>query len=113
MPNSPRPELADVGVELGEGVGAGGGVRVGGGEARVLDVGRVLTNEKRVLIVLTNERSASPGCGSSSVKSWRCSSTIWRHDYIIVNLEWLYNFQSGDMVILLEVPPSHELVVVK
>ena len=38
----PRPELADVGVELGEGVGAGGGVRVGGGEARVLDVGRVL-----------------------------------------------------------------------
>ena len=37
-----QPELADVGADLGQGVLAGGGVRVGGGEARVLDVGGVL-----------------------------------------------------------------------
>lgn len=37
-----QPELADVGADLGQGVLTGGGVRVGGGEARVLDVGGVL-----------------------------------------------------------------------
>ena len=40
--NKVQPELADVGADLGEGVLARGGVGVGGGVARVLDVGRVL-----------------------------------------------------------------------
>ena len=39
-----QPELADVSADLGQSVLAGGGVRVGRGEARVLDVGRVLRN---------------------------------------------------------------------
>ena len=37
--NKVQPKLADVGADLDEGVLAGGGVGVGGGEARVLDMG--------------------------------------------------------------------------